>query len=265
MIGRQQLNNTPIRSRQPPVQEADRNGQGATVLRHPGIKTDRAVTQHENTVVYESKATFRDISPKQRAANLRPLASMALNTPKKFASCNNHPQKEAEYQILLQDDLLYYCERCSALLASQGFQVVRLQQKVGSANQSTGANLLSPNSSSPVENNTRYPEIREFCESARTLLAENEENAEYMRSLETHYMDQEQLIEEFHSGMMHYLNQVKQEHLKMIRAESRKYLQIADIERGEIEDNSTEIRDILEDIEGNVSDIVSTLSEERYR
>jgi len=94
---------------------------------------------------------------------------------------------------------------------------------------------------------------------------DNEDNAEYMRGLETHYLEQEQLIEEFHNGMSHYLNQVKQQHLKMIRAESRKFLQIADIERGEIEDSSSEVHDILQDIETNVTDIVSTLSEERYR
>ena len=90
----------------------------------------------------------------------KPLSSLALTTPKKSVFCSNHSQKEAEYQIQLEDDLMYYCERCSALLASQGFQVVRLQYKAGSANQSTGVHLLSPASSSPLESHPRYTEIK---------------------------------------------------------------------------------------------------------
>lgn len=65
--------------------------------------------------------------------------------------------------------------------------------------------------------------------------------------------------------MIDYMERIKQQHLKMLRSESRKYLQIADIERGEIEDNSKEINDIINDIENNMTDIVMTLSEDRYR
>lgn len=113
--------------------------------------------------------------------------------------------------------------------------------------------------------NDRYTEISSFCDSTRKLLTEYESNIEYMQGPHSHYLEQEQLIEEFHNGMVEYLNQVKSQHLKMLKAESRKYLQIADIERGEAEENANELHDILNDIEGNINDIVGALSEDRYR
>ncbi len=43
-------------------------------------------------------------------------------------TCQNHKNKEARYRIISDDeDTLYYCEKCSIYLASQGFPVEKLQ------------------------------------------------------------------------------------------------------------------------------------------
>ena len=65
--------------------------------------------------------------------------------------------------------------------------------------------------------------------------------------------------------MITILESIRDEHLRMLKTQSKKYLQIADIQKAEAEDNATQIEDILEDIEENLGDIVSSLSEERYR
>lgn len=43
--------------------------------------------------------------------------------------CVNHSEKEAEYRILIEGELMQYCAKCSANLASQGFPVERLDTK----------------------------------------------------------------------------------------------------------------------------------------
>jgi hypothetical protein len=108
--------------------------------------------------VYGRAACRTDVSSKQAGMLLpKPLPNLNnLLTPKKFISCSNHPQKEAEYWILLEDDTLFYCEKCSALLASQGFQVNRIN-KMGSANQSTGCYMSDESTNKKSE---RYSEIR---------------------------------------------------------------------------------------------------------
>lgn len=43
--------------------------------------------------------------------------------------CQNHKAKEAKYRIVSEDDdTLFYCEKCSIFLASQGFAVEKLEQ-----------------------------------------------------------------------------------------------------------------------------------------
>jgi len=43
-------------------------------------------------------------------------------------TCQNHKNKDARYRIISDDeDTLYYCEKCSIYLASQGFPVEKLQ------------------------------------------------------------------------------------------------------------------------------------------
>ena len=83
-------------------------------------------------------------------------------TPIKKEPCINHSSKDAEYEILIDGDLLYYCEKCSAMLASQGFQVNKMHKRANLSDQSTGGGR-----SSYEENPERYNEIQSFCKRAR--------------------------------------------------------------------------------------------------
>jgi hypothetical protein len=40
--------------------------------------------------------------------------------------CVKHPNKEAEFNIEVEDECLTYCGRCAAQLASQGFEVTKI-------------------------------------------------------------------------------------------------------------------------------------------
>ncbi len=41
-------------------------------------------------------------------------------------NCANHPNKNAEFNIDIEDECIAYCSRCAAQLASQGFSVRKI-------------------------------------------------------------------------------------------------------------------------------------------
>lgn len=43
--------------------------------------------------------------------------------------CVNHPGKEGYYRAYIEDEMMYYCTKCSMQLASQGFAVERVSEE----------------------------------------------------------------------------------------------------------------------------------------
>lgn len=69
-------------------------------------------------------------------------------------TCVNHPKKSAEFNIDIEDECLAYCGRCAAQLASQGFEVNKIEVTV-----KKGDNRRFPQREQPQARSLpRYPE-----------------------------------------------------------------------------------------------------------
>lgn len=87
--------------------------------------------------------------------------------------CANHPEKEAEFKIIIEGEVMQYCAKCSAHLASQGFPVEKLVDARGARRSSL--TVTSPNNpimeSKPqnidpsIASHPRYSEIMSFLSS----------------------------------------------------------------------------------------------------
>lgn len=83
------------------------------------------------------------------------------------SSCVNHPNKIAEFNIEIEDECLSYCGRCAAQLASQGFQVCKIDAP-SEKRMDTGKNQGNSLRSRPLpvyreyEGNPMYESIIEF-------------------------------------------------------------------------------------------------------
>lgn len=217
---------------------------------------------------------------------LQPLGDTPGQQPRKASSnrvnlassgrreCANHPDKEPEFRIIIEGEAMLYCSKCSAHLASQGFPVERLS-RLGAARPSlpagsTAISALLEGSQAPrvdpsLASHPRYQEIAAFLERIGTVGGALRRNGEAFSSLAGHYAEQEELIEEFYDAMGEYLKHVKSQHLGLVRSESRKYVQIGEIECGEIEENLAELEYISSDMQGNLASIVREITEDKYR
>lgn len=60
--------------------------------------------------------------------------------------------------------------------------------------------------------------------------------------------------------MIEYMRHVKNTHLNLIKNEARKYLQVGEIEMGEITEHIGELEDMAKDIRDNMNSIVKEIS-----
>lgn len=78
-----------------------------------------------------SRSIKASLSPlrarKVDASNSTVRSNLARNPVENI--CINDPDKIASFMIESGGEVLYYCEKCAILLASQGFAVVRCQQQ----------------------------------------------------------------------------------------------------------------------------------------
>lgn len=61
------------------------------------------------------------------------------------------------------------------------------------------------------------------------------------------------------------MRHIKTQHINLVRNESRKFVQIGEIECGEIEENMAELEYIGNDMQGNINSIVKEIGEDKYR
>lgn len=69
--------------------------------------------------------------PFSQSTTLTPFSeNSSPNNPIKIQehlhSCQNHESKPAQFRVLTEGDIMFYCERCAISLASQGFNVCRI-------------------------------------------------------------------------------------------------------------------------------------------
>ena len=63
----------------------------------------------------------------QRSREYGSRGSSVLESSVGEKCCKNHPNKHAEFMIDIEDESMMYCERCAAQLASQGFEVHKIE------------------------------------------------------------------------------------------------------------------------------------------
>lgn len=82
--------------------------------------------------------------------------------------CANHPQKIAEFMIYIETEVMEYCERCAAQLASQGFAVHKLEDQSTVKKQSP---YLIPELPfyPQYQNNPMYNKILDFLKELNTI------------------------------------------------------------------------------------------------
>lgn len=72
-------------------------------------------------------------------------------------------------------------------------------------------------------------------------------------------------MDEFYDAMIDYMKHVKSQHLNLIKGELRKYVQVGEIECGDIDDCTAELDSIVSDMQGNINSIVKEVTEDKYR
>jgi hypothetical protein len=103
--GKQEMNSTPIRTRDLHNKENSNINRNQNMQRRPTQETEPAYT-------YDSLLTSKTV-PK-RKVSLSPR------------SCVNHADAEAEFKIEIEGETYGYCGKCAAHLASNGFAVERI-------------------------------------------------------------------------------------------------------------------------------------------
>jgi ribosome-binding protein aMBF1 (putative translation factor) len=109
--------------------------------------------------------------------------------------CVNHMESEAEFRIIIDGDLLNYCSKCAAHLASNGFQVERITQ---SRSPIRGKETRSPHS-------RRRQELTTFLASLRQLERGYTEKVEQSKRVQESYVIEKETIVNFYASMTEYL------------------------------------------------------------
>jgi hypothetical protein len=160
---------------------------------------------------------------------------------------------------------MLYCYKCSTHLASQGFTVEKIIALKANSSRpslpSVPANQFMEQSEQAnvdptIVNHPRYLEIVDFIGKVDTVDTQLRKNGEAFRGLSAHYSGQFRLFEQFYDAIIHHMKHIKSEHLNMLKNESRKYIQIGEIESGEIEESLSELESITQDMKTNVNSIV---------
>ena len=108
-------------------------------------------------------------------------------------------------------------------------------------------------------------EIEVFLDSARTTESKLKVNYEIFVDLERHYMEQEDLVEDFYNGMIVYISTIKATHIKTLREEKNRNLLNSSTEIRSSEFLIPKVREIIEDVESQVAGIVKNLNDDLFR
>ena len=138
--------------------------------------------------------------------------------------CVNHPEKTGKYNIKIDGEMLQYCEKCSAHLASQGFHVEKVEGGVGRRRERVELGLEQVEKFRRIEkqmpleitNNHRMREVRSFVKECEQLKRGFNDNLSIFKDLPIHYGEQSQMIEEFYDVMMQFVDSLRVEHRALL-------------------------------------------------
>ena len=108
-----EVNNTPIRQRDPNNKEN---------IAFPSNKSKDWIKQHQDH--YEKDLTASPHVTENSVANSRTIPKRRVSMQGR--GCVNHLDAEAEFRIEIDGESLIYCNKCATHLASNGFQVERI-------------------------------------------------------------------------------------------------------------------------------------------
>ena len=111
----------------------------------------------------------------------------------------------------------------------------------------------------------RFQELEELVRKCKDTVVSFEENLQGFQEIDEHYFTQQQMIGQFYDAMIDYMKHLKGEHINLLKADSKKYSQIADIESGELEECKMEIQEILIDVGDSANEIIENVDEENFR
>lgn len=104
--------------------------------------------------------------------------------------CTNHPHKVAEFLIYIEAEVIEYCEKCAAQLASQGFTVHKLEDQ--STVKKHHLPFLIPELPyySQYQNNPMYGKILNFLKELNSIEEEHFCNMKTFGETDEHYQNQ---------------------------------------------------------------------------
>lgn len=139
-------------------------------------------------------------------------------------TCQNHKNKDARYRIISDDeDTLFYCEKCSIYLASQGFSVEKLQPP--SSVQSQPQFCQEPNME-PICNSEIGNELQTHIDHVLRNLEEKEEAIrQKIQDAEQYKHEIEQNLDAYFKRIMDFVQEKKKEFKRFVESEHRKLLQ----------------------------------------
>ena len=138
--------------------------------------------------------------------------------------------------IEIEDEMMLYCEKCAAQLASQGFEVTKIEtlRKVKKSKQKINKNRK-------YEGSKMYEEIICFLEELNKIEEEHEGNMKKFSEVDNHYNKQIILTENFYDELIKTIENMKEDHLNDLVEESKRHSQIADIEHDYLRENVDEM------------------------
>ena len=72
-------------------------------------------------------------------------------------------------------------------------------------------------------------------------------------SLPQHYNQLNESVEEFYDAILAYINHIKSVHLDLIGNECKKYIQIGEMEAGDNQEQASELKEIVDDLQTNIN------------
>jgi hypothetical protein len=185
--------------------------------------------------------------------------------PMDWKSCVNHPSKSAEFSIDIDEERLLYCGRCAAQLASQGFEVSRLETATVKKGLARPEEAKGMPQFPEYEGNAMYELIVEFLGELTGVEREHAQNMGRLSTMDEHYCQQVELTKGFYAELLGFVEQMRDDHLSDLFEQSRKHSQVADIEHDYLRENVEELANIRTDIEDNLEVIVERLGEADLR
>jgi hypothetical protein len=235
---KQQMNSTPIRTRDFQNKENNMANRNREMLRRPSAQDADSASPYSYDSLVGSKTV-----PKRRVS-LSPR------------NCVNHSDAEAEFKIDIEGETYGYCGKCAAHLASNGFAVERI-----------GTSSRSPKLAKevrPPQQQRKRQELATFLGSLRRLEQDYRLKGEAIEAVKEGYERERESIGSFYADMLEYVSYIRDEHLQFLEEEAQRSGQICEIEGAEVGETLEEIASMRSDIESNIDKIVLEVEDESY-